>query len=94
MAYGRENAETIALQALAWLVGNEDLLPTFMGASGVGMDDLRERAADADFLGSVLDFVLMEDAWVTGFCDAQSLPYGAVRDARQALPGGQQIHWT
>ena len=94
MTYGRENAETIALQALAWLVGNEDLLPAFMGATGVGMDDLRERAADGDFLASVLDFILMEDAWVAGFCDAQSLPYDALLATRQALPGGQQIHWT
>ena len=94
MAYGRETAETIALQALAWLAGNEELLPVFMGASGIGGDDLRERAADAEFLASVLDFILMDDAWVTGFCDAQGLPYEALIAVRQALPGGQQIHWT
>ena len=94
MTYGRENAETIALQALAWLVGNDDLLPTFMAATGIGMDDLRERAADADFLASVLDFILTDDTWVTGFCDAQSLPYDTLLATRQALPGGQQIHWT
>lgn len=94
MVYGRETAETIALQALAWLAGNEDLLPTFMGATGTGVDDLRQRAADPDFLASVLDFILMDDAWVTGFCDAQRLPYDALLQARQSLPGGQQMHWT
>ncbi len=94
MVYGRETAETIALQALAWLAANEDLLPTFMGATGIGAGDLRQRAADPDFLASVLDFILMDDAWVTGFCDAQRLPYDALLQARQSLPGGQQMHWT
>ena len=94
MAYSRETAETIALQALAWLAANEELLPSFMGASGIGVDDLRHRATDADFLASVLDFILMEDAWVTGFCDAQNLPYAALIAVRQALPGGQPMHWT
>ena len=54
----------------------------------------RRRAADADFLGSVLDFVLMDDAWVIAFCDASDLRYEQVMAARQVLPGGAQVHWT
>lgn len=94
MAYRQEAAETIALQALGWLAENEELLPNFMAASGVSPDDLRSRAADADFLGSVLDFILMDDQWVVGFCDAAGLRYDAPLQARQALPGGQVEHWT
>lgn len=87
-------ADTVALKALGWLVGHETLLPVFLGASGTAADDLRNRAADPDFLGSVLDFILMNDAWITAFCDAEGLAYSDPMAARQALPGGAETHWT
>ncbi len=94
MANQREQAEQIALRALAWLVGNQDLLPVFMGATGAGAEDLKARAAEPEFLGSVLDFLTMDDAWVMGFCDAEGLEYTAPMRARAALPGGQVPDWT
>jgi len=94
MSYSAEAAETLALEALAWLVGDEELLPVFLGATGTSEMDLRARAGDADFLGSVLDFLLMDDAWVVAFCDARGLSYEAPMMARAALPGGAQVHWT
>lgn len=90
----RDIADTIALRALSWLVGNEDLLPVFLGASGTAPDDLRNRASDPVFLSSVLDFILMDDAWVVAFCDAEELAYTEPMAARQALPGGAETHWT
>jgi hypothetical protein len=94
MSLSQESAETVALNALAWLVGNEDLLPVFLGASGADGDDLRMRAGDPDFLASVLDFVMMDDAWVVAFCDSAGLPYDRPMMARAALPGGAQVNWT
>lgn len=90
----REQAETVAIQALGWIAGEDDLLVTFLGATGSDVDDVKERAGDAVFLGSVLDFLLMDDAFVTGFCDAQRLPYETPMQARQALPGGDIPNWT
>lgn len=90
----RESAETLALQCLAWLAGNEDLLPVFMGASGVSEEDLRQGAGDPVFLGSVLDFVMMDDAWVIDFCATQGIPNESLMRARMALPGGEQVNWT
>lgn len=90
----RDSAETVGLRALGWLAANEDLLPVFLGASGASLDDLRSGAGDAAFLGSVLDFVLMDDAWVVAFCDAAGLGYEAPMRARAALPGGGEVHWT
>lgn len=94
MTYKRENAETVALKALAWLAENDELLPNFMATTGLGVDELRSRAQDAELLASVLDFILMDDAWVAGFCEAEGLPYESLMGLRQALPGGEQIHWT
>lgn len=94
MTLSQEAAETIALKGLTWLASHDELLPVFLGATGASGSDLRERARDADFLGSVLDFLLMDDAWVMAFCAAEGLDNAAPMQARAALPGGAQMHWT
>jgi hypothetical protein len=94
MSFSPDAAETLALKALGWLVTNEELLPVFLGATGASEDDLREQAANPAFLGSVLDFLMMDDAWVVAFCDANALAYEQPMFARAALPGGEQVHWT
>lgn len=90
----REAAETLALQAVAWLVSNEDLRPVFLGASGLSEDDLRTRLGDPELLAAVMDFLLMDDAWVVAFSDTHSIDYERVMQARVALPGGAAVHWT
>ncbi len=90
----REYAETLGLRALAWLAGNDELLPVFLGSTGASVADLRDRAAEPEFLGSVLEFLMMDDAWVVAFCDAEGLDYQAPAEARAALPGGSTMHWT
>jgi hypothetical protein len=90
----RDSAETLALKCLGWLAGNEELLPVFLGSTGASEDDLRTGAQDPAFLASVLDFLLMDDAWVIAFCEAHALPNDAPMRARAALPGGQQVSWT
>lgn len=94
MNYTVSQAEIVALQALSWLASEEDLLPVFLGTTGASIEDLRERAADADFLGSVLDFLMNDDAWVMRFCDSVNLSYETPMHARAALPGGGQRYWT
>ena len=90
----QEAAETGAMRVLAWLVGEEELLPVFLGATGAGLEDLRTQAADPDFLASVLDFVLMDDAWVVSCAAALGLPPEDIMAMRQALPGGALPSWT
>lgn len=90
----QDSAETIALQALGWLAASDDLLPVFLGATGACEADLRARAAEPEFLGSVLDFLMMDDAWVVAFCTEQGLAFDVPMMARAALPGGAQVNWT
>ena len=90
----QDSAETVALGALGWLAGHDELLPVFLGATGASEADLRARAADPEFLGAVLDFLTMDDAWITAFCDAQGLGYDVPMRARAALPGGSEMNWT
>lgn len=90
----RETAETIALQALGWLATSEDLLPVFLGSTGLSESDLRARAGDPELLAAVLDFLLMDDAWVMAFCEDHGLDGRRLTEARAALPGGEEVHWT
>lgn len=87
-------AEKIAVQALGWLASDQELMGLFLGATGSAPDDLRQATADPAFLISVLDFLMMDDAWVIRFCDDHSMPYETPMQARQHLPGGAQVHWT
>lgn len=87
-------AETLAAQALAWIAASDDLMGVFMGASGLSAGDVRAQAGEPEFLASVLDFLMMDDAWVMGFCDANGHGYDAPMRARMALPGGDLPNWT
>ena len=89
-----ERAEHIAISALTWLVSKEDLLSIFLGSSGANAEDIVEQAENPAFLGSVLDFVTMDDAWVIEFCDGNIIKYEEPLMARHSLPGAEVVHWT
>ena len=89
-----DRAETIGMIALTWLLGDEDLLPVFLGASGADPADLGAQASDPEFLSSVLDFIALDDAWIVRFCDEAGLRYTDPMTARALLPGGASMHWT
>jgi hypothetical protein len=90
----QEMAEMGAVRVLGWLAGQEDLLPIFLGATGAAAEDLRRAAGEPEFLGSVLDFVLMDDAWVIACAGALGMPPERIAEIRRALPGGALPHWT
>lgn len=90
----QESAETFALQALGWLLSQEELLPQFLSASGAAPQDLRALAQDPVFLGAVLDFVLGDDSLVLALSAALETAPELPMQARQALPGGSGPHWT
>ena len=87
-------AETLALSALGWLAGHDELWPVFLGATGADAASLRAQAQDPEFLAAVLDFILMDDAWVAECAVSLDQNPDTIAHARAALPGGAQVHWT
>jgi hypothetical protein len=81
------DAEIFALKALAWLAQSPEELDRFLALSGVVPADLRDRADDPEILAAILDFLLTDDATLTGFCDAEGLNPKDLHAARRALPG-------
>lgn len=69
-------------------------MPVFLGATGATPEDVRAQAADPEFLASVLDFLLMDDAWVVACADGTGIPAQDFTVMRQLLPGGDLPNWT
>ena len=81
----REVAEIVAVQALAFIAGDPERLGAFLAETGIGPQSLRAAAADPQFLISVLDFVLRDDATVKAFAKASELHPTNVAAAREVL---------
>jgi hypothetical protein len=86
----REVSEIVAVQALSFIAGDPERLGLFLAESGIGPETLRTAAADPHFLGSVLDFVMRDDATVKAFATASQLHPTNIAAARQALSDPQR----
>ena len=86
----REVAEIVAIQALSFLAGDSARLGAFLAESGIGPETLRQSAADPQFLISVLDFVLRDDATVKAFAEVSKLHPTNIAAAREVLG---DPHW-
>ena len=89
-----EMAETVALQALAWLVADQELVDVFLGSTGASIEDLRSNAGSRETSMAVLDFLVMNDAWVEAVSLANSWGPETVLAARAVLLGEAGMQWT
>jgi len=80
-----ERAEILALEALAWLAGQPDVIARFLAASGLDADDLRRAASDRGLLGAILDFLLENEPLLLDFCKDTSTSAKVVHLARHHL---------
>ena len=88
------SAETIAIQALGFLASDEYKLRSLCAQTGMAEQDLKSNAADPDFLAGVLDFLLLEEAWLLEFAEFVDLDPQYIARARTKLPGGHYIQST
>ena len=86
----REVAEIVAIQALSFIAADPERLGLFLAESGIGPETLRTAAADPQFLASVLDFVMRDDATVKAFAGTTELHPTNIAAARQVLG---DPHW-
>ena len=86
----REVAEIVAVQALGFIAGDPERLGKFLAETGIGPQSLRAAAADPQFLVSVLDFVLRDDATVKAFAKVSELHPTNIAAARDVLG---DPHW-
>jgi Protein of unknown function (DUF3572) len=82
-----ERAETIALKALAYLAGEDEVLNQFLGLTGMAVEDLKKSAGEASFLAGILDYFLQDEALLLAFAGASDQTPETIVRARQRLPG-------
>lgn len=79
-------AEAVALQGVAWIIGDDDRRNRFMAITGCGADELRDRLTQPAFLGGVLDFLLADEPSLLAFCEQAGFPPDLPMQARMRLP--------
>lgn len=87
------DAETVGLQALAFIAADDRIIDRFLALTGLDPADLRHQAKDPAVLGAVLDFLLADESLVVAFAAASDLPPEAPMQARAGLPGSFAESW-
>lgn len=88
------DAEVFATRALGWIAGEPDCMAGFLGMTGAEIGDLRARAADPEFLGFVVDYLLGNEEMLLACAEALGAAPEMFQRARAGLPGGDLPHWT
>jgi hypothetical protein len=85
----RDNAETIAVDALRFLAGDAARLVRFLDLCGLNPSSVRAAARDPAFLAGVLDYVSSDEALLIEFAHDAGIEPSAVEKARSVLGGRQ-----
>jgi len=80
--------ETLALGALAATLADPRRAERLLALTGIGPDDLRQRAGDADLLAAVLRFLENHEPDLVEIAQTIGVKPQALVAARQALENG------
>ncbi len=81
----RLDAQTLALRALAYVVGDPALGPRLLALTGLDVATLRSRAADPVLLGATLAFLEGHESSLLAAAEALDVAPQELVAARQAL---------
>lgn len=87
-AASREAAEALAVEALAFVAADADLLQRFLSVTGIEAEAIRAAAREPGFLAGVLGFVAAHEPTLLAFAGAAGRPPQAIAAALAALPAG------
>lgn len=88
----QESAEALAVQALAFVASDPELLPRFLAITGIEAHQIRRAAEEPGFLAGVLQFVLAHEPTLLRFSQETGIAPGEVGNAARALPLGDDDH--
>jgi hypothetical protein len=81
----REEAERVAVEALAYLTADEDRLWAFLGATGLDPGSIRQAARSRGFLVAVLDHVAQNESLLIDLAAAVKAKPERIMEARRVL---------
>jgi hypothetical protein len=81
------DSDTLAIDALTFLAEDVERLTRFLGLTGIDPAAIREAAREPHFLGSVLDYILGDEALLLAFAANHRLNPDMIARARRHLAG-------
>ena len=87
----RQAAETLAIQALAFLAEQPERLSRFLALTGIEPDQIRAAAREPGFFAGVLEHMLSDESLLIAFADSAGINPAEIARARAAL-GGRGRH--
>ncbi|MCL4675506.1 MAG: DUF3572 family protein [Pararhodobacter sp.] len=94
MTLSRAAADAFAIEVFTWLAEDNARIGAFLGWSGETPDSLRRRLDDPALLLAVIDFLMLNETMLLDACQDLDYPSETPMQARAALPGGDDVHWT
>lgn len=89
-----EPAESLALDVLLWIVGDEERLFPFFAATGTDLEAVRAGAKDPAFLAGVLDYVAGHEPVLLACAQALEVKPERIVAAWQRLSPQPDDEWS
>jgi hypothetical protein len=83
----RAAAEALAVAALGFIAREPERLGRFLAMSGIGPESIRAVAREPQFLLGVLDYLAADEPLLIAFAAENTIPPGAVMEARDTIAG-------
>ena len=87
-AITKETAETMAIQALAFLATEPERLGRFLAVTGIGPEGIRSAAREAYFLAGVLDYLVSDEPLLIAFAAQAGIDPADIAHASSVLGRG------
>ena len=82
---GTEAAESLAIQALAFLAADPERLGRFLAVTGIGPEEIRAAAREPHFLAGVLDHVASDERLLIAFANDVGIDPAEIARAMAAM---------
>ncbi len=93
MAQSADSAHDLAMAGLIYIVERPELAATFLGATGLQVQDLREMAGQPEMSLHVLDFLLEDDSRVLDAANELDVRPQDFLSARVVMAGPGSYGW-
>lgn len=84
-----EDIDSIAIDALVFIAGDDELLPRFLALTGIQVEQIREAAEEPGFLAGVLQFLLAHEPSLLKFSEHSGHAPESVEYAFRKLSAGE-----
>ena len=89
----QEIAISHALNALSFIIADENLQERFFALSGISPEEMRSRLQEVDFLASILEFLVSHDPDLISYAESANEKPEHIVTAWRALGGGVGQEW-